>query len=172
MDLSAPANPQLVQTIVLDDPTHPAVKRGRIVFNDANISTSGTFSCESCHPDGGTDQLLWILDTPFCSLPGCNQIPPRITMPIRGLRDTAPYHWDGIPGDPYGGSNTANINGFVPANCDREAPESCTLNLVDGGLASTMCAVGACPLNEEGKGGALSAAQRADTLRSVLERDQ
>ena len=30
-------------------------------------------------------------------------------MPMRGLRDTAPYHWDGSWG-PHGGNNTANIN--------------------------------------------------------------
>ena len=35
-------------------------------------------------------------------------------MPIRGLRDTEPYHWDGIPGDPYGGVNAANTDGYVP----------------------------------------------------------
>lgn len=168
VDLSNPASPQALQHIALVDPTHPQVKRGRIVFNDANVSTSGTYSCESCHPDGGTDQLLWVLDTPWCSLPGCTQIPPRVTMPIRGLRDTAPYHWDGIPGDPYGGNNTANILGSSQPNCDRDEPESCTLDLVDGGLATTMCAVGGCALNEDGKAGALSAAQRDDMAKFLL----
>jgi YVTN family beta-propeller protein len=124
VDVSDPANPLVTASILLDDPTHPAVKAGRAAFNDANASTTGTFSCESCHPDGGTDQLLWVLDTPICSAAGCTQIPPRITMPIRGLRDTAPYHWDGIPGDPYGGRNTANINGNEAPNCDLDQPES------------------------------------------------
>ena len=110
VDLSSRADPSLVGTIVMDDPTHPVVRRGRAAFNDANASTTGTFSCESCHPDGGADQLLWILDTPICDVGGCTQIPPRLTMPVRGLRDTQPYHWDGIPGDPYGGNNTASIN--------------------------------------------------------------
>jgi YVTN family beta-propeller protein len=160
VDVSDPANPLVTASILLDDPTHPAVKAGRAAFNDANASTTGTFSCESCHPDGGTDQLLWVLDTPICSAAGCTQIPPRITMPIRGLRDTAPYHWDGIPGDPYGGRNTANINGNEAPNCDLDQPESCTLNLVDGGLATTMCMVGSCPDNGSGKAGALSATER------------
>jgi YVTN family beta-propeller protein len=168
IDVSDPVSPVLADTITLDDPTHPAVKRGRIAFNDAGASTTGTFSCESCHPDGGTDQLLWVLDTPPCNIGGCNQIPPRITMPIRGLRDTAPYHWDGIPGDPYGGNNTSNINGSDPANCSLEEAASCTRFLVDGSLASTMCEASSCPLNDEGKDGALTAVERDDMAKFLL----
>ena len=160
VDVSDPANPLVTATVPLEDPTHAAVKAGRMAFNDAGASTTGTFSCESCHPDGGTDQLVWVLDTPICSAAGCTQIPPRITMPIRGLRDTAPYHWDGIPGDPYGGRNTANIAGNDVPNCNLDRPESCTRNLVDGGLATTLCMVGNCPDNNEGKAGALSATER------------
>jgi hypothetical protein len=89
-------------------------------------------------------------------------------MPIRGLRDTAPYHWDGIPGDPYGGSNTANINGSDEPNCSAEIPESCTRELVDGSLASTMCDTGTCPINEEGKDGALTPAMRDDMSMFLL----
>ena len=160
VDVTDPANPRETATVALEDPTHPLVKAGRMAFNDAGASTSETFSCESCHPDGGTDQLVWILDTPLCSSAGCTQIPPRVTMPIRGLRDTQPYHWDGIPGDPYGGRNTANINGNDAPNCDIARPETCTRHLVDGGLATTMCEVGACPNNNEGKAGTLNAAER------------
>ena len=167
VDVSDPVNPLLAASVPLDDPTHPAVKAGRMAFNDAGAATTGTFSCESCHPDGGTDQLAWVLDTPICSAAGCTQIPPRITMPIRGLRDTAPYHWDGIPGDPYGGRNTANIAGNDAPNCSLDQPESCTRNLVDGGLATTMCMVGNCPDNDEGKAGALSAAER-DAMATFL----
>jgi YVTN family beta-propeller protein len=168
VDLSDPLLPQVLETIALEDPTHPLVKTGRIAFNDARASTTGTFSCESCHPDGGTDQLLWVLDTPICNLQGCNQIPPRVTMPIRGLRDTTPYHWDGIPGDPYGGKNTANIfPGDEAPNCQVDDPESCTRFLVDGALASTMCMVGNCPGNEEGKAGALTASER-DAMATFL----
>ena len=89
-------------------------------------------------------------------------------MPIRGLRDTAPYHWDGIPGDPYGGNNTANIRGSSLPTCSRTDPESCTLDLVDGGLASTMCLTGVCPLNDAGKDGALSTAERDDMAKFLL----
>ena len=168
VDLSDPVRPQVIASVPLDDPTHPAVKRGRVAFNDADVSTTGTFACESCHPDGHTDQLVWVLDTPICDRPECTQIPPRTTMPIRGLRDTAPYHWDGIPGDPFGGNNTANISGLVPPNCNPEEAESCTLNLADGSLATTMCMVGNCPVNDEGKPGALSAAARDDLAKFLL----
>jgi len=167
VDLSDPLLPEVLETIVLEDPTDPVVKAGRIAFNDARASTTGTFSCESCHPDGGADQLLWVLDTPICDLPGCNQIPPRVTMPIRGLRDTTPYHWDGIPGDPYGGRNTSNIFGIEAPNCELDDPDSCTRFLVDGSLASTMCMVANCPGNDEGKAGALSAAER-DAMATFL----
>jgi YVTN family beta-propeller protein len=60
VDVSDPDAPVLLQTApVGSDPTPLAVRRGRIAFNDASASTTGTFSCASCHPDGHTDQLLW-----------------------------------------------------------------------------------------------------------------
>jgi len=168
VDISSPQNIQVDDTIALSDPTHPDVKQGRLAFNDADASTTGTFSCESCHPDGLTDQLIWVLDTPICDVAGCTQIAPRLTMPIRGLRDTAPYHWDGIPGDPFGGINTSSINSDVAPKCDINDPASCTLDLVDGTLASTMCDLNNCPLNDEGKLGALDQAERAAMSKFLL----
>lgn len=167
VDVSSAQRLRTTDTIQLTDPTDPLIKLGRMAFNDANASSTGTFSCESCHPDGHTDQLLWVLDAPVCDVQGCTQTPPRTTMPVRGLRDTAPYHWDGIPGDPYGGNNTANINGFDPPNCSEDDPVSCTRELVDGSMASTMCMVGNCELNDEGKAGHLSSNQR-DALAEFL----
>ena len=160
--------------IQLVDPTEPIVKLGRKVFNDANISSTGTFSCESCHPDGHTDQLIWVLDTPPCDgtdpqlVTGCTQVPPRLTMPVRGARDTQPYHWDGIPGDPYGGRNTANINSEVDPNCSRDDPEECVRVLVDGSLATTMCDVNDCPTNDEDKLGLANASERDALSKFVL----
>ena len=167
IDLRNRAKPRLVRTITLEDPTPPVIKQGRIAFNDANASSTGTFSCESCHPDNHTDQLIWVLETPICDVDGCTQIPPRLTMPAKGLRDTQPYHWDGIPGDPYGGNNTQSINAPVEPNCSALNPASCTRFLVDGSLATTMCQVGSCPTNDEGKGGLLDAATR-DALAEYL----
>ena len=65
-------------------------------------------SLASCHPDGHTDHQLWVLDTPH--LAGADQIEPRLSQTLRGLRGTAPYHWDGVPGDPYGGLNASKEN--------------------------------------------------------------
>ena len=166
VDLSNTVSPKLVTSISLEDPTHAAFKRGRIAFNTAAASTTGTFSCASCHPDGHTDQLLWVLKTPIVT--GGKQIMPRSTMPIRGLRDTAPYHWDGVPGDPYGGNNSANIYGHVKPNSRVDQPESSTRHLIDGGLASTMSQVGDSSKNDEGKAGLLSAVDRDDMAKFLL----
>ncbi len=166
VDVADAANPKVVETVALADPTHPQVKRGRIAFNAAHASTTGTFACASCHPDGHTDQLLWVLKTPIVS--GGNQIMPRSTMPIRGLRDTAPYHWDGIPGDPYGGNNSANIHTSVQPNSDKNVATSTTRHLIDGGLASTMAMVGSEGENDEGKAGRLTARERDDMAMFLL----
>ena len=166
VDFSVFNEPTPVGLIELEDPTHPVVKRGRIAFETASASTTGTFSCASCHPDGHTDQLLWVLATPVVS--GGDQIMPRSTMPIRGLRDTAPYHWDGIPGDPYGGNNSASIHRSVPANSDPNIATSTTRHLIDGGLENTMGLVGDTTVNDEGKAGQLSAAERDDMAVFLL----
>ena len=166
VDLSDPASPKVAATVTLEDPTHPAVKRGRIAFSTAASSTTGTFSCASCHPDGHTDQLLWVLKTPIVT--GGDQIMPRSTMPVRGLRDTAPFHWDGIPGDPYGGINSAHIRDSVPPNSKVDQPESTTRHLIDGGLASTMSKEGDKSVNDEGKAGKLTAKERDDMAKFLL----
>ncbi|MCY3813682.1 MAG: hypothetical protein OXH15_17960 [Gammaproteobacteria bacterium] len=176
VDLTSLASPSVTATVDLDDPTHATVKAGRIAFNDADASTTGTFSCESCHPDAHTDQLIWVLRTPPCSgTEGCmDQVPPRLTMPVRGARDTQPYHWDGIPGDPYGGMNTANIgpNVDLDPNCSPDDPVSCTRHLVDGSLATTMCELDAddncAHTNDEDKPGLLDAAERDALATFVL----
>ena len=166
VDLSDAAKPKVVGSVTLHDPTHPTVKRGRIAFNKAAASTTNTFACASCHPDGHTDQLLWVLATPIVT--GGNQIMPRSTMPIRGLRDTEPYHWDGIPGDPYGGINSANIRKHVPPNSKRGVPETSTRHLIDGGLANTMATVGDKTKNDEGKSGKLTKQERDDMAKFLL----
>ena len=166
VDIQDPAQPRLLQSIQLEDPTDAGVKNGRIAFSTAKASTTGTFSCASCHPDGHTDQLLWVLNTPIVT--GGNQIMPRSTMPVRGLRDTAPFHWDGIPGDPYGGIHSGSIRTSVKPNSDIHSPESTTRHLIDGGLASTMARVGDTTKNDEGKAGLLSAQERDDMAKFLL----
>ena len=166
VDVSDSKNPSVVKAISLEDPTHPAVKRGRIAFNTASASSTGTFACASCHPDGHTDQLLWVLKTPIVS--GGNQIMPRSTMPVRGLRDTQPFHWDGIPGDPYGGNNSAKVHGSVAPNSDIDDPISSVRHLIDGGIASTMSLVDDETKNDDGKAGALTEAERDDMAAFLL----
>ena len=166
VDITDLSNPKVAGLVTLQDPTDEHVKLGRTWFNDASASTTGTYSCASCHPDGHTDQLLWVLKTPVVS--GGNQIMPRSTMPLRGLRDTAPFHWDGIPGDPYGGNNSANVRGSVAPNSDIGDPESAPRHLIDGGLAATMLMHGSEVTNDEGKAGALSASQRDDMAKFLL----
>jgi len=166
VELTNPAKPKVTTTIPMQDPTHPTVKRGRIAFNTASASTTGTFSCASCHPDGHTDQLLWVLKTPIVT--GGDQIMPRSTMPIRGLRDTEPYHWDGIPGDPYGGINSASIHGHVAPNSKKGDPISAARHLIDGGLAATMHLDSDKAVNDEGKAGRLTAKQRDDMAAFIL----
>ena len=80
VDVTDTKSLKVVTTITLEDPTHLVFKRGRIAFNTAKASTTATFSCASCHPDGHTDQLLWVLDTPVVT--GGNQILPRSTMGV------------------------------------------------------------------------------------------
>ena len=166
IDLSDRRNLHVTTEIELPDPTPPQLKRGRMAFETAAASSTGTFACASCHPDGHTDQLLWVLSTPIVS--GGNQIMPRSTMPIRGLRDTEPYHWDGIPGDPYGGNNSAQIHGSVPPNSEPGNPLSSARHLIDGGLATTMSFVDTDNVNDEGKRGKLDRQQRDDMAEWIL----
>ena len=165
LDASNPKSLRLVRTIPLEDPTHPDFKAGRIAFNNADFSSTKSFSCASCHPDGHTDQLLWVLKTPIVT--GGNQIMPRSTMPVRGLRDTAPFHWDGIPGDPYGGINSASLRKPVEPNSDPNDPVSATRHLVDGGLASTMKLEEDDSTNDEGQAGLMNSKER-DLLSKFL----
>ena len=166
VDVSNPLKLGVVDTILLADPTHPLVKRGRIAFETAASSSTGTFSCASCHPNGHTDQLLWVLKTPIVT--GGNQIMPRLTMPIRGLRDTEPYHWDGTLGDPYGGINSAHLLTFVPPNSRVDSQETSARHLIDAGLAATMSKDGDTTLNDERKSGRLSATDRDAMAKFLL----
>jgi YVTN family beta-propeller protein len=167
VDLTDREDPKRLETIALMDPTEAVLKRGRIAFETAASSSTRTFSCSSCHPDGHTDQLLWVLKTPVVS--GGNQIMPRSTMPLRGLRDTEPYHWDGVPGDPYGGNNSANVHGSDPPNSVAGDALSSIRHLIDAGLSSTMVFAGEEATNDAGKIGFLSEAQRNDLGEFLLD---
>ncbi len=143
VDVSDPAAPAVTATIpVGSDPTPAVVRQGRIAFSTARASTSGTFSCESCHPNGNMDQLLWTINTTVGPDDGIDPngelAEPRTTMPIRGLRDTLPLHWDGTLGDPFGGPNGATGLGVdLDPNCTDE--QSCFRHLANASLNGVMC---------------------------------
>lgn len=166
IDLKDTTSPKVEGFIKLDDPTHKQVKLGRTWFNTAAVSSTGTFSCESCHPDSNTDQLLWVLQTPIVT--GGNQIMPRSTMPVRGLRDTAPFHWDGVLGDPYGGNNSANVTSSVPPVANPKDQTTSTRHLVDVSMAEILLAHGDERVNDEGKPGGFTAAERDDLAVYLL----
>jgi YVTN family beta-propeller protein len=159
------------------DPTPADVRLGRIAFNDANASDSGTFACASCHPDGNTDQLLWVIGA-TCDFTGCDQEELRSTMSVRGLRDTLPLHWDGVLGDPFGGTNgevdSDSPLGLgqvtVPPNCGPNGGGgNCFRQLVDASLSGVMCnQVPSCANGPSGLPGRLTAAERVD-MATFLE---
>jgi DNA-binding beta-propeller fold protein YncE len=132
------------------DPTPAKIRNGNIAFNSAFASTTGNHSCGSCHPDGNTDQLLWRIGG-SCEAIGCDPgDEPRSTMPIRGLRNTLPLHWDGTLGDPFGGGNgSVGLNGAGGTSCtlgDLDGDHDCFLALVQASLSGVMCdQSGACP---------------------------
>jgi len=148
------------------DPTPAEVRRGAIGFNSSFASSSGTFSCGSCHPDGNTDQLLWRIGG-ACPDIGCDPgDEPRTTMPIRGLKDTLPLHWDGTLGDPTTGPNGAvGLNGSVPAQCtlgDADQDHDCFVHLVNGSLSGVMCDQSNCANGPSGLPGELTTQERSD----------
>ena len=139
VDVSDPAAPALVATVPIGvDPTPAEVRRGRILFSAARASTSGTFSCESCHPQGHVDQLLWVINTLEgpADVPGCDAASddcpePRSTMPVRGLRDTIPLHWVGTLADPIPGVFLAEDDGAPDCNLATDGEVGCIRHLVD-----------------------------------------
>lgn len=81
---------RVIDRIQLQEPTElTAARRGEIVFHDASVTFQGQFSCRSCHPDGHTDGLIWdfVIDGV-----GDNLVE---TRSLRGIRDTAPFKWNG-----------------------------------------------------------------------------
>jgi YVTN family beta-propeller protein len=167
VNVATPAAPSVLSTITVgNDPTPTAVKNGRIAFNSARGSTNGTFSCESCHPAGNTDQLLWTINTlagPGGTDPNGAEPEPRTTMPVRGLRDTLPLHWDGTLGDPVAGTF---VPGDTAPDCSLAAGDlACFRDLVDASLSGVMCAQPSCPVGASGLPGALGAQERDDMAR-------
>ena len=97
---------------------------------------------------------------------GADQIEPRLSQTLRGLRGTAPYHWDGVPGDPYGGKNAATKKMLEP-NSDVNKPESSVRHVIDGSMATTMLDSDSDIRNDEDKKGYLTKKER-DAMAEFL----
>ncbi len=175
VDVRDPADPKLVSSgiSVGHDPTPPVVKAGRIHFMSARASTSGNFSCESCHPNGNIDQVLWTInavESPDDAGPFVGEIPePRTTMPIRGLRDTLPLHWEGNLSDPFPGTGGGGHEGPSPG-CEPGAENevACMRHLVNASLSGVMCEQGGgCAAGPSGQAGGLTGGER-DELSAFL----
>ncbi len=125
-----------VATIPLrHDPTPPAVRAGRRFFYDAALtSRNGDLSCATCHVFGDMDGLAWDLGDPAgaqidypVKLKSVGLGEPRqalhplkgpmVTQSLRGLANTAPFHWRGdrfgVPYEP--GGEIASFKDFNPA---------------------------------------------------------
>jgi hypothetical protein len=115
------------------------------------------------------DQLLWVIGA---TCDDCDQEEQRSTMPIRGLANTLPLHWDGTLGDPFGGRNgEVGVNGTAAPVCSLAGgPDACFRHLVNASLAGVMCNQQACPTGPSGLAGGLTNAERddlAEYLQSV-----
>jgi hypothetical protein len=175
VDVSTPSAPAVVATVSAGfDPTPPLVRAGRIAFSSARASSSGTFSCESCHPNANVDQIDWTINTtlgPQDNCSGSDICPePRSTMPIRGLRDTLPLHWVGNLADPFPGTGVGGNEDPVAPDCDIDVvgEEGCIRHLVDASLSGVMCEqTPGCPTGPSGQDGALDDAER-DAMAAFL----
>src|SRR5690606_31953115 len=111
------------------------------------------------------DQVLWRIGG-ACFFGACSgDDEPRSTMPIRGLKNTLPLHWDGTLGDPIGGPDGAvGLGGNLPPACDAGGPDGdldCFRHLVDASLAGVMCdQAGGCAPGPSGEPGLLSGQAR------------
>jgi YVTN family beta-propeller protein len=147
VDVSNPASPQTVGAplTVGSDPTPAQVKLGRIAFHTARASTSKTFACGTCHPNGNIDQLQWVINATVAPGEGPaadgQLAEPRTTMPIRGLRDELPLHWEGVLADPFPGVNPEAEAFDSAPDCDISVvgEVGCVRHLVDAALSGPMC---------------------------------
>jgi YVTN family beta-propeller protein len=65
------------------------MRRGEQMFHDAKVCFQGQFACGTCHPNSHLDGLAWNIETPQL---GRDRVANRT---LRGIRETAPYKWNG-----------------------------------------------------------------------------
>ena len=105
----------LAEGSIGDNPLPMEERHGFHLMNSDKFSTNRSFSCASCHPDGDTDQLVWLLD--------CND-GIRATMTLRQVKDTFPHHWSGdkCNGKKIMEDGVSNLfgQGVPPTACDTD----------------------------------------------------
>ncbi len=81
---------QVTQTVRLGGPDEPdMIRRGEIVFYDADRSLHSWFSCHTCHTDGHTSGQVF--DTRNDRTYGT----PKLIPSLRGVAQTGPWTWHG-----------------------------------------------------------------------------
>jgi len=81
---------KVASTIDLGGPTAiTLMRRGEQMFHAARFCFQGQFACATCHPNSHLDGLAWNLETPQL---GRDRVANRT---LRGIRETAPYKWNG-----------------------------------------------------------------------------
>lgn len=83
------------------DITPLRIKNGRRHFLNAANSADGASTCNTCHMDGHLDGIAWDLS----DFTGRDDAVPRVpkgtkvTMSLRGIEETPPFHWRGDRSD-------------------------------------------------------------------------
>jgi YVTN family beta-propeller protein len=84
------AQAKVASTIDLGGPREiTLMRRGEQMFHAAKFCFQGQFACATCHPNSHLDGLAWNLETPQL---GRDRVANRT---LRGIRETAPYKWNG-----------------------------------------------------------------------------
>src|SRR6185295_5878910 len=85
------------------DVTSVAVLNGRRHFLNAPASASGLATCNTCHMDGHLDGIAWDLSdfTGKLDQEPVGRVPKgtKVTMSLRGIEETPPFHWRGDRAD-------------------------------------------------------------------------
>jgi len=130
---------ELRRISVADTALPPDVQRGKVLFFSSDrpeLARDQWVSCASCHLEGGHDGRTW----PFAD-------GPRNTPAIRGLADSAPFHWSGdrvdlldfqdtITGVQGGTGITTNELSDLAAFLGFGGFEASPYRLLDGSLSS------------------------------------
>jgi len=84
------AQAKVASTVDLGGPKEiTLMRRGEQMFHAAKYCFQGQFACATCHPNSHLDGLSWNLETPQL---GRDRVANRT---LRGIRETAPYKWNG-----------------------------------------------------------------------------